>query len=242
MHKIDIPKWLIERVIARRGRRHAFDNMVGPRTALLVVDMQNAFLMEGVGHNVVAPARDIVPNINRLAAALRSNGGTVVWIQATASDEAVAEWSVFHSEMMTPEVRDRRIKSTWRGSLGHKLWSELDVRAGDPIVEKTRYSAFIQGSSDLEPMLRGRGIDTVLVTGTVTGVCCESTARDAMMRNFRTVMIADANASRTDAEHNAALVAFYHTFGDVMMTDEAIDYLAANTERIGKSEPARAAV
>jgi ureidoacrylate peracid hydrolase len=240
MHKIDIPDWLVERVIARRGRRHVFDDMVGPRTALLVVDMQNAFLKEGVGHNVVATARDIVPNVNRLASALRAHNGTVVWIQATASDKALADWSVFHDQMMTPDVRDRRVKSTWRGSEGHKLWSELDVKAGDQIVEKIHYSAFIQGSSDIEALLRGRGLDTVLVTGTVTGVCCESTARDAMMRNFRTVMIADATAARTDEEHNASLAAFYHTFGDVMTTDEAIGYLAANAEG-AKPVPARAA-
>jgi ureidoacrylate peracid hydrolase len=147
---------------------------------------------------------------------------------------------VFHDQMMTPDVRDRRVKSTWRGSEGHKLWSELDVKAGDQIVEKIHYSAFIQGSSDIEALLRGRGLDTVLVTGTVTGVCCESTARDAMMRNFRTVMIADATAARTDEEHNASLAAFYHTFGDVMTTDEAIGYLAANAEG-AKPVPARAA-
>jgi ureidoacrylate peracid hydrolase len=228
MHKIDIPQWVVDRVVARRGRRHAFSNMVGPRTALLVVDMQNAFLMEGVGHNIIAPARDIVPNINRLASALRGHGGTVVWIQATATDAAVAVWSVLHDQMMTPVERERRIASTRRGSLGHRLWADLDVRAGDPVVEKTHYSAFIQGSSDIEALLRSRGIDTVIVSGTVTGVCCESTARDAMMRNFRTVMVSDANAARTDAEHNAALIAFYKTFGDVMTTDEAIGYLAAN--------------
>jgi ureidoacrylate peracid hydrolase len=242
MHTINIPDWLVERVIARRGRRHVFDNMVGRRTALLVVDMQNAFLMEGVGHNVVGPARDIVPNINRLASALRGHDGTVVWIQATATEEAVRAWSVYHDEMMTPEARERRIKATWRGSIGHKLWSELDVRSGDPVVEKSHYSAFIQGSSNLEDILRARGIDTVLVTGTVTGVCCESTARDAMMRNFRTVMISDGNASRTDEEHNAALIAFYHTFGDVMSTDEAIGYLAANDRSDAMTTASRAAV
>jgi ureidoacrylate peracid hydrolase len=234
MHKIDIPQWVIDRVVARRGSRHAFSNMAGPRTALLVVDMQNAFLMEGVGHNVIAPARDIVPNINRLAAALRSHGGVVVWIQATATDAAVAAWSVLHDEMMTPGERERRIASTRRGSLGHKLWAELDVHPGDPVVEKSHYSAFIQGSSDIEPLLRARGIDTVVVTGTVTGVCCESTARDAMMRNFRTIMVSDANAARTDAEHNAALIAFYKTFGDVMTTDEAIGYLAANAPAVSR--------
>jgi ureidoacrylate peracid hydrolase len=228
MHKVEIPQSLVDRVVARRGRRHCFADMIGPRTALLVVDMQNAFLMEGVGHNVIAPARDIVPNVNRLASAMRRLGGTVIWIQATADESVVADWTVMHDDMMTPEARERRIRSTWRGSPGHKLWSELDVRPGDPIIEKSRYSAFIQGSSDIEQVLRDRGIDTVIVTGTVTGVCCESTARDAMMRNFRTVMITDANAARTDEEHNAALCAFYHTFGDVMSTDEAIGYLTAN--------------
>jgi ureidoacrylate peracid hydrolase len=242
MHTINIPDWLVERVIARRGRRHVFDNMVGRSTALLVVDMQNAFLMEGVGHNVVGPARDIVPNINRLASALRGHGGTVVWIQATATDQAVAALSVMHDELMTPEARERRIKSTWRGSLGHKLWADLDVWPGDLNVEKSAYSAFIQGSSNLEEILRARGIDTVLITGTVTGVCCESTARDAMMRNFRTVMISDGNASRTDEEHNAALIAFYHTFGDVMLTDEAIGYLAANDMSDAAATSARAVV
>lgn len=235
MHKIDIPQWVVDRVVARRGSRHAFSTMVGPRTALLVIDMQNAFLMEGVGHNIIAPARDIVPNINRLASALREHGGAVVWIQATATDAAVAAWSVLHDEMMTPVERERRIASTRRGSLGHKLWAELDVRPGDPVVEKTHYSAFIQGSSDIEALLRARGIDTVVVTGTVSGVCCESTARDAMMRNFRTIMVSDGNAARTDAEHNAALIAFYKTFGDIMTTDEAIGYLAANARAASRA-------
>jgi len=67
-----------------------------------------------------------------------------------------------------------------------------------------------------------------VVTGTDTGVCCESTARDAMMRNFQTIMVSDACASRTDAEHNAALIAFYRNFGDVMSTDELIGYIHAN--------------
>ena len=67
-----------------------------------------------------------------------------------------------------------------------------------------------------------------MATGTDTDVCCESTARDAMMRNFQTIMVSDACASRTDAEHNAALIAFYRNFGDVMSSDELIGYIQAN--------------
>lgn len=229
MHRVDIPEWAIKRVIARRGRLHAFADLVPSQTALLVVDMQNAFLMDGVGHNVIPEAREIVPNINQLAAHLRTAGGLVVWIQMVATDEAIADWSVFHNELMTPEARAQRIASTRRGSVGCELWAGLDVQAGDARIEKTRYSAFIQGSSDIEGQLRSRGIDTVLVTGTVTGVCCESTARDAMMRNFRAIMVSDANAARTDEDHNAALVSFYVTFGDVLSTDEVLGAIAAGS-------------
>jgi ureidoacrylate peracid hydrolase len=58
-------------------------------------------------------------------------------------------------------------------------------------------------------------------------VCCESTARDAMMLGFRTVMVHDALAAASDAAHNAALATFYDLFGDVQSTDEAIGFLAA---------------
>ena len=71
-------------------------------------------------------------------------------------------------------------------------------------------------------MLRARGIDTLLITGTVTSVCCESTARDAMMLNFKTIMVTDGNAAMTDDDHAASLVAFYLTFGDIMSTDMLI--------------------
>ena len=71
-------------------------------------------------------------------------------------------------------------------------------------------------------MLRGTGIDTILVAGTKTNVCCESTARDAMMRNFRTIMVTDGNAATSDELHNASLSAFYLKFGDIMPTDMII--------------------
>jgi hypothetical protein len=83
---------------------------------------------------------------------------------------------------------------------GYALWSALEVMPQDLHVEKTRFRVFIQGSSDIERVLRERGIDTVLIAGTVTNVCCESTARDAMMRNFRTIMVTDANAAKLDPE------------------------------------------
>ena len=75
-------------------------------------------------------------------------------------------------------------------------------------------------------MLRERGIDTVLIVGTLTNVCCESSARDAMMLDFRTVMVSDGCATTSAEEHNASLAAFYATFGDVMDTEFVIGRLS----------------
>jgi nicotinamidase-related amidase len=122
------------------------------------------------------------------------------------------------------------------GTEGHALWPTLDVQPGDAIVRKTRFSAFIQGSSDLEALLRARGIDTVLITGTVTNVCCESSARDAMMRNFRTVMVSDGCAAVTDAEHAASLIAFHLIFGDVLTVDECVAGFAGAGDSLGLAD------
>jgi ureidoacrylate peracid hydrolase len=230
MHKVSIPQSIIERVVARRGREHVFDDLDPRKTALVVVDMQNAFMLPGVAHSLCPMAEKIVPNINRLAAAVRATGGTVVWIKTTFTPQALRDWSNYFA-MVTPEQGKKRMAALTANSKGHELWSGLDVTTGDLIVEKNRFSAFIQGSSQLAEVLRSRALDTLLITGTVTNVCCESTARDAMMLNFRTIMISDGNAAVTDEDHNGSLCAFYLTFGDVMSTGAAIGYLEQNSRK-----------
>ena len=93
MHKVAIPQTIIERVIARRGKEHVFDDFDPTRTALIVVDLQNGFMMPGVAFAEIPEAREIVPNVNRLAAALRAAGGTVVWIVTTYEPAVDREWS-----------------------------------------------------------------------------------------------------------------------------------------------------
>jgi len=231
MHKLSIPKSVVERVIARRGREHVYDSLDPKKTALVVVDMQNAFMLPGVAHNLCPMAQAIVPNVNRLAGAVRHTGGTVAWIKTTFTEETLRSRSTFY-EMSRPERNAKRIAALSAGTEGHALWAGLDVRGDDLIVEKKRFSAFIQGSSNLAEMLRKRGLDTLLITGTVTGVCCESTARDAMMLNFKTIMVTDGNAAMTDEEHSASLTGFYQSFGDIMSTDQLIACLHRNA---GKS-------
>ncbi len=230
MHQVSIAQSVIDRVIAKRGREHVFADIDPSRTALIVVDMQNAFMLPGVAHALCPMAEKIVPNINRLAAAARATGASVIWIKTTFKDDALQNWSTYF-EMVSPEQGKKRIAALTADSKGHELWPLLDVNPADVIVEKNRFSAFIQGSSDLADVLRSRGLDTVLITGTVTNVCCESTARDAMMLNFKTIMVSDGNAAVTDEDHNASLCAFYLTFGDVMSTEELIACLEANVRK-----------
>lgn len=230
MHKLAIPQSVVDRVVARHGREHIHDDLDPKKTALVVVDMQNAFMLPGVAHALCPMAEKIVPNINRLAQAVRMTGGTVIWIKTTFKDDALKNWSTYF-EMVKPEQGARRVAALTAGSKGHELWAALDVRADDLIVEKNRFSAFIQGSSNLAEVLRERGLDTLLITGTVTNVCCESTARDAMMLNFKTIMVTDGNAAVTDEDHNASLCAFYLTFGDVMPTDMLVTCLERNASR-----------
>ena len=228
MHKLFIPKSVVDRVVTRRGREHVYDNLDPGKTALVVVDMQNAFMLPGVAHSLVPMAQEIVPNINRLAEAVRVTGGMVVWIKTTFTTETLKSWSTYYG-MCRPEQNAKRIEAFTADSEGHELWYALDVRKKDTIVEKKRFSAFIQGSSNLAEVLYARKIDTILITGTVTGVCCESTARDGMMLNFKTIMVTDGNAAVTDEDHNASLSGFYQTFGDIMSTEMLIDCLQRNS-------------
>lgn len=230
MHQTHIPDWARRRVIERRGKAHIFADMEPARTALVVVDLQNGFMMEGVAHSLIKGGHEIVPNVNKLAAILRAAGGVVVWIRNTATEESLKSWSIAYEKLANPTRAKKRMESLKPGSIGHQIWAGMDVQPDDLIVDKTRFSAFIQGSSNIEALLRARGIDTVLISGTSTSVCCESTARDAAMRNFQTIMVSDGLAAGTDEEHNAALLNFYLTFGDVMTTDEAIDYLQVNAK------------
>jgi len=216
-----IPDAIVRRVIEQRGMEHSFADLDPVRTVLIVIDLQHAFMNDAVGFAPVPAARDIVPAVNRLAAAVRETGGGVFWIKMTHDERCFDEWSVAY-QLPTPEFRAKRIAALSEGTLGHELWPELDVRPEDEIVRKYRYSAFMPGTSDLADRLRARGFDTVLITGTVTNVCCESSARDANMMNFRTIMVSDGNAALSQELHDASLTAFYMTFGDAMDSDMII--------------------
>ena len=224
MHPTQLPAPVIDRIVARRGRLHGFESVDAARTALIVVDMQNVFCAPGAAVEVPL-AREIVPNINRLARATREAGGLVAWVQMTVNRRE--EWALVLDNLLSPATGERVLKDIKAGSDGHALWPDMQPAAGDLYIFKNRFSAFLPTSSDIAEQLRRRGIDTVIIVGTLTNVCCESSGRDAAMMDFKTIMISDANAALTDEAHLASLTNFIQTFGDVRSTDEMIGMLTA---------------
>ncbi len=226
MHKTELHPEIVEEILNKRGKLHVFDEIDPAKTALVVVDMQVAFVESGKPSEV-SHAKDIVPNINRLAAGLRATGGTVVWIVSAFDENIATDWSSFIGGTYKKEHAERVVGQLREGADGHRLWPDMDRQLGDMTVTKNRFSAFLPGASDLAEQLRERGIENVLITGTLTNVCCESSARDAMMRNFNVVMVSDGNATYSDVLHNASLNSLAITFADIMTTDEVLQRLSA---------------
>jgi ureidoacrylate peracid hydrolase len=229
MHSYAIPAEVKERVMRRQGKLPSHDTIDAARTALIVIDMQNYFVAEGFPLEVPA-ARGIVPNINRLARAVRAAGGTVVWVQTTAKG-AIESWGNHHKYMLTPERAKTRLANLDENAEGFALYPKLEPLPSDLRVKKLKFSAFISGSSDIETKLKSRGIESVLIAGTLTNVCCESSARDAMMLDYRVVMVSDCNATLSDETHANSLNNFVVYFGDVMTTDETLSRLVSADKR-----------
>ena len=223
MHEVAIRPEIIERVLARRGRLHLYDRLEAQRTALVVIDMQNAFVAPGAPIEVLG-ARAIVPAINRLAAELRRRGVPVIWVLHQNAPDG-GDWERFFGCFVAPENRSRAARALAAGSELQRLWPELTVQASDVVVTKNRYSALIPGASSLADVLRAKGIDTLLIAGTKTNVCCECTARDAMMLDYQVVLLSDCTAALSDDEHRATLENVIQQFGDVMTADQALALL-----------------
>ena len=221
-HEVKIHSWYIDpkeyaRHENRRGKRHAYQTIKASSTALVVIDMFPFFVNEN------PYCRGIIPNIAQLAAMLRTAGGIVVWALPTV-DTRISD---VKREFFGDKVADMYNRSAGSGSLNERIWHEFDVLPDDLIIEKSSSSAFFPGCSPLHSMLQEHNIDTVLITGTVTNVCCESSARDARELGYRVIMVADANAAVSDQSHNATLHTIYRSFGDVRPTEEVIGLIAS---------------
>jgi ureidoacrylate peracid hydrolase len=229
MHQVNIPEWAKQRAVSVRGRQHAYESIDPRKTALIVVDMQNVFLVDGqpaASQNT----RDIISNVNLLATEGRKLGIKVVWTLHTIAKGSVTTQSPTYAVWPgnNPNRSAQFMEACTPGHFGHELHKDMQVQPEDAIVRKSKFSAFIPGSSDLQSRLQAHGIDTLIVTGVATNVCCESTTRDAMMLDYKVHFISDATATKTDEEHNASLAQISIFFADVRTTAEVLTLIKKN--------------
>jgi len=193
------------------------------KTALLVIDMQNDFVLEG--HPMEVPeARTAIPYIHKLIGTSRELGIPVIYSQHTLRDDfAVSPLeSTYNERLLTVGMR--------KGSFGVQVIDALKPAENEIVIEKYRYDAF--HATNLEPVLRSiRGlnqIDTVIITGTLTEVCCESTARGAYMRDYKVAFVSDATGALTAPAQVATENVIRTFFGRVMTTAETEAELRGN--------------
>lgn len=199
----------------RRGSRHAYAVLEPRHTALVVVDMVAFFAADN------PYVRAVVPHIERLATVLRAAGGHVAWVLPESGSPT--SWA---REFYGEQVAARYAASGGSGTTADRLVPGLTVEHGDVVAEKSAPSAFFPGRSTLPAALADRGVDTVLVTGTVTNVCVEATARDAATLGHRTIVVADGCAAPDDRTHDAALHTLYRSYADVRTTDDLVTMLS----------------
>jgi ureidoacrylate peracid hydrolase len=201
------------------------------RCALIVIDMQVGFLDPDEPFAVKA-APGIVPAINRLASAMRAAGGVVAYTRHTVigdPDRALPAWE----RMLIPDAIAERFVP---GAPSHALAPAIETGKEDLIVDKYRYSALAPRSSTLHDDLRARGIDTVIITGTMTNVCCESTARNAYSLDYRVLFAADATATDIPNAQAATLETLGRFFALVADTNALIEMLGQHRNHLPSME------
>jgi len=221
MHEVSLSADLLGQIRTQRGRLHPFEQPDIRRTAHIVVDLQNGFMERGAPVEVPV-AREIVPNVNSISAAVRRCGGANVFLRMTVDPDSQASWSNWFAYMHTPQSSAAITTAFARDAHHWQLWPTLEVAESDSVIEKTRFGAFVPGASRLHELLQSRAIDTLIITGTLTNCCCESTARDAMQMNYKVIFVSDATAALTDVAHTATLENMAILFADVMTTGEVL--------------------
>jgi ureidoacrylate peracid hydrolase len=240
MHTSQVPSYIVERVAAARDSNVPLE--VNPRkTAHLVIDMQNGFMAPGALVEVPV-ARDIVPSVNRISATIRESGGVNVFVRFKVDFGETHYWSTMF-DRMSPSRRQNFVDAFGTGAAQFQLWPGLEVRDQDLIVDKTRFSAFIPGTCDLHEKLQQRNVDTLVITGTATNCCCESTARDAMQLGYKVLFVSDCTATYDDESHNATLAAMAGLFfADVCTVDETLRRINFRTQQRVVGSPASSEV
>ncbi|MBI5496482.1 MAG: cysteine hydrolase [Deltaproteobacteria bacterium] len=193
------------------------------KTAVLVVDMQNAFIdpKGSLARMGVPVARNSapIPHISRLLEAARAAGVRVVHLQFVLRGD-LGDLGALGKRF--PPLRE--LKHCAEGSWDAAFYAGMEPKPGDYVIQKNRFSGF--HGTPLDATLRCVGVDTVIVTGVATNVCVECTVRDAFMRDYRVVVPRETTSAYSEEMEAASMGAFGFMFATVAGVDEVMAALA----------------
>lgn len=210
-HPSDIRQEIVDKVVNRRGYLYAFPVINPSKTALIVIDLDL-----GTGRDTDQQVTEIANNINAIASHLREHGGTVGWV-TTPIQKATENFRAVFGEEQT-----KKYEKDGNSGKSKTIWPELDIEKDDIHATKSGHSAFFPGKTNLHEQLQKKGIESLLIVGAVTNVCCEASARDAAELQYKVTMISDAMIGHSWGLHEATLATFFRCYGDVRTTDGAI--------------------
>jgi nicotinamidase-related amidase len=201
--------------------------IIPDKTALLIVDMQRAFVEEG-GPMLVQGSREFVPRLNELANICRRLRIPVIFIRmmgrADLSDIGLRK-------DVRPLQLDNELEIL-EGRKGVDFCAGLEVTQDDYVVPKIRYSAFIPGSSSLELLLRGLDRDRFIICGICTDICVAATTMDAMMLGFKVFFVGDLTATLSDERQRVSLEVLDRHFAKVMTFEQVKNELQLSAGRL----------
>ena len=197
---VTVPSYPIEEAV----------ELAASRTALIVVDMQNDFVMEE-GRLHVPAAKETVAACALLLARARAAGARVVFTQDT-HEEGDPEWAIWGEHAR-------------KGSWGWRIVDDLAPQPGETVIEKVRYDAFY--ATPLDHLLRLWGVDTVVLCGTVANICVHYTAASAALRWYSVVVVVDGISALEPFDHHSALRQVSFLFAGRLSRAEGIRFQAA---------------
>ncbi len=193
---------------------------VNKETALIVIDMQNDFVLEngylGKKHHNMKPVQDTVVRIKNLLEFCRKNGIIVIFTQTIHSPYTDSDtWKRRSAEKANDQGICRQ------GTKGSEIIEELAPLKGEPVVIKHRYDAFLDTNLDL--ILRSMGIRNLLITGTQTNLCVDTTARHGFMLDYSTILVEDCISTPETEFHLPMIRNFEANFGFVLSSSKIME-------------------
>lgn len=192
--------------LASLRARHAGIVFRRERSALLVLDMQEYFLIPS-SHAFVPSAPVILPNLQLLIASYRAANLPVIFTRHINTDVDAGMMSRWWRDLLRADSMDSLISPA--------LYSPASI-----LIEKSQYDAFY--GTSLEETLRGRGVEQVVITGVMTHLCCETTARSAFMRGFEVFFCVDGTATYAEELHRASLLNLSHGFAVPALSEDLL--------------------